>query len=466
MASEPDDPTRLTIEEAGRQITSGRLSPVELTRAYLSRIEKHNPAINAFITATPDVALAQAHELEAELRQGRRRGPLHGIPIALKDNIDTAGIRTTAASALFAERVPEEDATVVRKLRDAGVVFLGKLNMQEFAYGATSAVSSFGPVRNPWNPKYSPGGSSGGSSAAVAARLCAAALGTDTAGSVRMPSAFCGVVGLKATHGLASIRGIVPLAETHDHVGPLCRSVSDTALVLAEIAGFDPLDAMSISVNAVNYADAVRDRVSGLRIGIPRASFFENLDPEIGTAVDQAITLLDTMTQSMTDVVLPMVDTFPAMVAEVHAYHVQYVADRERRKLYQPSTLQQIVDGAKVSVPDYIETRRRMSVARNTIADVFSTVDVIVTPTMIVGPPTIADALAQTTTDIALIRNTVPFNVLGIPAISVPCGFTRAGLPIGLQISGPRLGEAAVLSLANSYEQATDWHHREPALPL
>jgi aspartyl-tRNA(Asn)/glutamyl-tRNA(Gln) amidotransferase subunit A len=465
MASEPEDPTQLTIEEAGRQIRSGRLSPVELTHAYLARIEKHNAAINAFITTTADIAVVQARELEAELARDHWRGPLHGIPVALKDNIDTAGIRTTAASALFAERVPEDDATVVRKLRDAGVVFLGKLNMHEFAYGATSAVSSFGPVRNPWNLESSPGGSSGGAGAAVAARLCAAALGTDTAGSIRMPGAFCGVVGLKATHGLASIRGIVPLAETHDHVGPLCRSVSDAALVLTAMAGFDPLDAMSISVNAVNYADAVRERVSGLRIGIPRAPFFENLDPEIATAVDQAITLLSTMTRSMTDVVLPIFDSFAAAIAEAHAYHVQYVADPERRKLYRPSTLQKIVDGSKVPVPIYIDTRRRMSVARNTIADVFSKVDVIVTPTTIVGPPTIADALAQPTSELVLIRNTSPFNVLGIPTISVPCGFTRTGLPIGLQISGPRLGEAAMLALANGYEQATDWHRREPALP-
>jgi aspartyl-tRNA(Asn)/glutamyl-tRNA(Gln) amidotransferase subunit A len=241
--------------------------------------------------------------------------------------------------------------------------------------------------------------------------------------------------------------------------------VSDAALVLTAMAGFDPLDAMSISVNAVNYADAVRERVSGLRIGIPRAPFFENLDPEIATAVDQAITLLSTMTRSMTDVVLPIFDSFAAAIAEAHAYHVQYVADPERRKLYQPSTRQKIVDGSKVPVPIYIDTRRRMSVARNTIADVFSKVDVIVTPTTIVGPPTIADALAQPKSELVLIRNTSPFNVLGIPTISVPCGFTRTGLPIGLQISGPRLGEAAMLALANGYEQATDWHRREPALP-
>jgi aspartyl-tRNA(Asn)/glutamyl-tRNA(Gln) amidotransferase subunit A len=237
--AQSSDPTSLTIDEARALIASRKLSPVEITRAYLSRIEKLNSRVNAYITVMGDSALKQAQALEAELARGRPRGPLHGIPIALKDNIDTAGVKTTAASAVFADRVPKEDAVVVRKLSDAGAVILGKLNMHEFAYGGTSVVSHFGPVRNPWNTDYSPGGSSGGSAAAVAARLCAAALGTDTAASIRMPAAFCGVVGLKATHGLASIRGIIPLSESHDHVGPLAHSVADSALVMTALSGFE-----------------------------------------------------------------------------------------------------------------------------------------------------------------------------------------------------------------------------------
>ncbi|MBK7116122.1 MAG: amidase [Proteobacteria bacterium] len=235
------DLTVLTVAEASRRIAARELTSVELTRAYLERIERLNPRVNAYITVTGEQALAQARVLDAEMASGRSRGVLHGVPVALKDNIDTAGVRTTAASAVYADRVPTEDAPVVRRLRDAGAVFLGKLNMHEFAYGGTCVVSHYGPVRNPWDLGYTPGGSSGGSAAAVAARMCAAALGTDTAASIRFPAACCGVVGFKATHGLASIRGIVPLSEMHDHVGPLTRSVEDAALVMTAIAGHDPL---------------------------------------------------------------------------------------------------------------------------------------------------------------------------------------------------------------------------------
>jgi aspartyl-tRNA(Asn)/glutamyl-tRNA(Gln) amidotransferase subunit A len=458
------DPTKLSITEAGRRLRARQLSSVELTRGYLERIAKINPRINAFITVTADAALAQARALDAELAAGRRRGALHGIPVALKDNIDTAGVRTTAASAVFADRIPAEDATVVRKLRDAGAVFLGKLNMHEFAYGGTSAVSHFGPVRNPWNIEYTPGGSSGGSAAAVAARLCAGALGTDTAASIRMPAAFCGVAGMKATHGLASIRGIIPLSETHDHVGPLCRSVADCALMLTVLAGFDPLDPVSIRSNAVNYQDAIARTAARFRIGIPREPFFADVDPEIAMAVESAIAILRKMTKSVDDVMLPAVDTFPVLAAEIYAYHAATVADPIRSKLYQPLTLQRILDGASVPLPAYVNTRRQMTIARNTIADLFTRVDLLVTPTTMAMPVRVADALAQAPAEIRLIRNTVPFNALGIPTISIPCGFTRAGLPIGLQISGPPLGEAGVFTLAHAFEQATEWHRREPVL--
>ena len=394
---------------------------------------------------------------------GRRRGPLHGIPIALKDNIDTAGIRTTAASALFADRVPKEDAPVVTRLRAAGAVFLGKLNMHEFAYGGTSAITHFGPVRNPWNTDYCPGGSSGGSAAAVAARLCAAALGTDTAASIRMPAAFCGVTGMKATHGLASIRGIIPLSESHDHVGPLCRSVADCALVLTAIAGFDPLDPFSIDAPLVNYGETTGGAVSRLTIGIPKEPFFTDLDPDIAAAAEAAIASIRKMTRTVKDVKLPPAETVPALLAEIFAYHSAYVADAERKKLYHPITLQRILDGAAITVPAYVEARRKMTIARNTVSSVFDQVDLLVTPTTMAMPDKVADALANAPSELRLIRNTVPFNSYGIPTISVPCGFSRAGLPIGLQITGPRLGEARVFALARAYEQATEWHRREPA---
>ncbi len=465
-ASRDDDMTRLSIAEASRRIAAGELSPVELTRAYLARIESLDRRVNSYITVTADRALEQARALEAELVRGGPRSPLHGIPIALKDNIDTAGVLTTAASAVYADRIPAEDAECVRTLRNAGAVFLGKLNMHEFAYGGTCAVTNYGPVRNPWDLDHTPGGSSGGSAAAVSARLCAAALGTDTAASIRLPAAYCGVTGLKATHGLASIRGIVPLSEMHDHVGPLARGVADCALVMNALLGFDPLDPMSIRADPQNLQAAVGADVSRLRIGIPRAPFFENLDPEIAAATDSAVARLKSMTRGVTEVAVPAVDSFAVLNAEIYDYHAPLVADHARRALYKPQTLRRIMGGANVPSTEYIQAHRRMVVARNTAGSLFSNVDVLVTPTAMRMPVTVDAALADgpDASDIHLIRNTLPFDVYGIPAISVPCGFTRAGLPIGLQIAGPRLGEARVLALAHAYEQAAGWQRREPPI--
>lgn len=460
-----EDLTRLSIAEAGRRIAARDLSPVDLTRAYLERIESVDGRINSYITVTAERALDQARALEAEIAGGQRRGPLHGIPLALKDNIDTAGVLTTAASGVYADRVPTEDAECVRKLREAGAVFLGKLNMHEFAYGGTSAVTHYGPVHNPWDLDYNPGGSSGGSAAAVAARLCAAALGTDTAASVRFPASCCGVAGLKATHGLASIRGIIPLSEMHDHVGPLARSVEDCALVMSALAGFDPLDPVSIEAAPENYHAAIGSDVRQLRIGILREPFFTDLDPEIDAAVRAALDVLVGLTSGrMRDVAISTPDTYALLDAETHAYHAPLLEDAAKRALYTPLTRERVTGGASVPVTVYLEQRRRMQIARNTIGATFADVDVLVAPTNMVLPQPIQEVLRDPAREGSLIRNTLPFNVFGIPAISVPCGFTRAGLPIGLQIIGPRLGEAPVLALAHAYEQATEWHRREPPL--
>jgi aspartyl-tRNA(Asn)/glutamyl-tRNA(Gln) amidotransferase subunit A len=455
--------TSLTIAAAARGIASGEISPVALTRAYLERIERLNPRINAYITVTAEPALAQARTLEAELTNGRNRGPLHGIPIALKDNIDTAGIRTTAASAVYADRVPSEDAPVVTRLRDAGAVFLGKLNMHEFAYGGTCVVSHYGPIRNPWDLDYTPGGSSGGSGAAVAARMCAGAIGTDTAASVRFPAACCGVVGLKATHGLASIRGIVPLSEMHDHVGPLARSVEDCWLLMQRLQGFDPLDPVSVHTERNPLQDPMPRDVRHLRIGIPRAPFYSELDPEFEHAMQSALAVLQGMTRGVADAELAPVDSLAALSAEIYQYHARMFADPATRALYKPLTRARLESDARISTVDYIEARRRMAIARNTIDATFTDVDVLVTPTVMRPPLTVAAALTSSD-DFWMIRNTLPFNVLGIPTISVPCGFTRSGLPIGLQISAPRFEEGRVFALAHAYEQATEWHRREPAL--
>jgi aspartyl-tRNA(Asn)/glutamyl-tRNA(Gln) amidotransferase subunit A len=459
-----DELTGLTIAEAGRRIASRELSPVELTRAYLERIERLNPRINAYITVTAEQALSQARELEVELAKGRSRGPLHGIPIGLKDNIDTAGIRTTAASAVYADRVPTENAPVVDRLREAGAIFLGKLNMHEFAYGGTCTVTHYGAIHNPWNLDYTPGGSSGGSGAAVAASMCAGALGTDTAASVRLPAAYCGVVGLKATHGLASIRNIVPLSETHDHVGPLARSVEDCWLLMQPLVGFDPLDPVSVRAERNPLQGAIPRDVASLRIGIPRTPFFVDLDADTEQAVQGAITLLKGMTRGVADVELPDVNSFPVLSAEIYQYHARLLADPAKRALYQPLTLERLMRDSKVTAVDYIESRRNLMIARNTIATTFQDVEVLVTPTVMRPPLSIEAALKHDIDDFFMIRNTLPFDVFGIPTISVPCGFTRAGLPIGLQISAPRFEEGRVFALAQAYEQATDWHRRAPAL--
>ena len=462
------DLTALTVEEASAGIAAGSFSPVDLTRAYLERIERIDPRVNAYITVTAEEALSQAADAEREIAAGRRRGPLHGIPLGIKDNIDTAGVRTTAASAVYAQRVPSEDAAVVRKLRDAGAVFLGKLNMHEFAYGGTSAVTHFGPVHNPWNLAHTPGGSSGGSAAAVAARLCAAALGTDTAASIRFPAAVCGVVGLKATHGLASIRGIVPLSEWHDHVGPLARSVADAAIVMSAIAGYDADDSVSIRSSGENYLEGMR-RVSvhGLRLGVQHAPFFQGIDPETATAVERAIGELRRLVGAQAEpanVMLPDVDTYPVVAAEIAEYHAPLLADPAKRALYKAVTLERIVRDSEVRAPVYITARRQMLLARRHVASVFDAIDVLVTPTTMFPPARIDAAEADAPDEFSMIRNTLPFNALGLPTISVPCGFTRAGLPIGLQLTAGRLEESKLLALAHVYEREVAVQRREPPL--
>jgi aspartyl-tRNA(Asn)/glutamyl-tRNA(Gln) amidotransferase subunit A len=460
------DWTELTIAEATRLIRARMLSPVELVRAYLERIERFEPQVNAYISVMPALAFEQARGLERELADGRWRSPLHGIPIALKDNMDTAGVRTTAASALLADRVPTEDAEVYRRLKAAGAILLGKLNMHEFAYGGTSAITHFGPVHNPWNLEHIPGGSSGGSAAAVAARLCAAALGTDTLASIRLPAAYCGIVGLKATHGLASIRGIIPVAESLDHVGPMSRTVGDTALVLQAIAGYDPHDPVSVRAELPSYVGALYQRTSALRLGLPRRPYYDDLDAEVARAIDDALAVLRNLTGAVRDVALPTTPDFAVLLAEGFAYHEQYLADPGSRRLYDPVTLERLLAAGRVSAAAYIDARRELALVRNNIAAVFADVDLLVTPTTARLPELIRNAEnpAEASGAEPSVRNTSPFNLYGIPTISVPCGFSRSGLPIGLQISGPPLAEARVLALAHAYEQATEWHTRRPEL--
>jgi aspartyl-tRNA(Asn)/glutamyl-tRNA(Gln) amidotransferase subunit A len=435
---------------------------VEITRACLDRIEKLNPALNAFITVTAESALAEAQAAEAELLRGGWRGPLHGIPIALKDLIDTAGVRTTSASALHKDRVPTQDAEVVRRLRNAGAVIVGKNNLHEFAYGGSSLVSYFGDVHNPWNHAHVSGGSSGGSAAAVTAGLVYAAIGTDTAGSIREPAALCGCVGIKPTYGRVPIRGVIPLSFSLDHVGPLAATVADAAIVLQAIAGYDSADLSTPNVPVADYVGTLREDAKSLRVGVLREYFFDDFDPEVATAMVHALKGIETLVAEMKEVKLDVPADRTLQAAESYAYHAENVA--KTPELYQAETVRRIRSGETITAAQYIKSRRELDEARRSIAHVFAEVDVLVSPTMPMPAPAIADLKADPgalrPAELKLLRNTRPFNVWGLPAISVPCGLTQSGLPIGLQIAGPHWREDLVLRLAHAYEQATAWHKR------
>ncbi len=456
-----------TISELAPRLRSRQISPVELTSECLERINKLNPALNAFITVTAESALAEARAAEAEIARGQWRGPLHGIPIGLKDLIDTAGVRTTSGSKLHATRVPGEDAEVVRRLRNAGAVILGKNNLHEFAYGGSSLISHFGEVHNPWDRGRIVGGSSGGSAAAVVAGMGYAAIGTDTAGSIREPAALCGCVGLKATYGRVPGRGVIPLSLSLDHVGPLARSVADVAIVLQAITGFDAADITTAEVPVADYLSGMKESPARLRVGVPRDYFFDDLDVEVASAMKHALDAIRTIAAEVKEVRLDVPTDRTLQKAESYANHAQSVA--QNPELYDPETVRRIRSGENVSVVEYIEQRRELEAARRRIRSIFSDVDVLVTPTTPMPAPAIAELKASPDAlrpaELKLLRNTRPFNVWGLPAISVPCGFTQSGLPIGLQIAAPPWREDMVLQLAYAYEQATAWHKRECDVP-
>jgi aspartyl-tRNA(Asn)/glutamyl-tRNA(Gln) amidotransferase subunit A len=453
-----------SIAELAPRVRRKEISPVDIVEQCLGRIAKLNPVLNAFITVTGESALAEARAAEAEIQRGQWRGPLHGLPVSLKDLIDTRGIRTTAASAMHHHRVPSEDAEVVRRLRQAGAVILGKNNLHEFAYGGSSLISAFGEVRNPWDVTRITGGSSGGSAAAVAAAMSCASIGTDTAGSIREPGALCGCVGLKPTYGRVSIRGVIPLATSLDHVGPMAMSVADAAILLQAIAGYDRADITTADVPASDYLAAAQGDAKLLRVGVPRAYFYEHLDPEVSSAMEHALAGIKTMVASMRELSLDVPTDRTLPMAEAYAYHAQNLGRNAAQ--YDPETVRRIRTGETISAAEYIHRRRELDQARRDIRKVFADVDVLVTPTTPTPAPRIDDLKtnpdALRPEELKLLRNTRPFNVWGLPAISVPCGFTESGLPIGLQIAGPMWREDLVLRLARAYEQATAWHKRRP----
>ena len=467
QAQASTDLTSLSLQEASRLIRSRRISSLDLTNACLARIHTYEPLLNAFITITEEYARDRAMMLDLELRRGRWRGPLHGIPIALKDNMDLAGYRTTAASAVRRNSSPATvDAEVVRRLKQAGVVILGKTNMVEFAAFGLS-TDAYGPVHNPWSLDRIPGGSSSGAGAAVAARLCFGAIGTDTGGSIRSPAGICGITGLKTSYGRVSNRGIIPFNWSFDTVGPLTRSAVDAAILLQAMAGYDRLDASSGDRPVPDYRREMARPVRHLRIGIVRRPYFDDLKPELAPAIYQALRDITAIAPQIRDVSLPYVD--PDMFAllqraEAYAYHRP---DFERApELYGPLLRNRLNMGKALTAAEYAAARHQVDDLRRAIQTTFDEVDLIVTPNRATSEK-LADIRPGDTSILPFsrrVRNTsYSMNVFGIPAVSVPCGFTPSGLPVGIQIAGPMWGEGRVLALARAYQERTRWHLAVPA---
>ena len=436
---------------------------MDLVRACLDRVTRHDRDLGAFITLTADTALEEARRADADLGNGVDRGPLHGIPIALKDLYDTAGVRTTGGSRIFADRVPDRDCAVVEKLRSAGAVLLGKLNLHEWALGVTNQNPHFGPACNPWDTTRIPGGSSGGSAVAVASGFCYASPGSDTGGSIRIPAALCGVVGLKPTYGRVSLRGVIPLAWTLDHAGPLARTIGDLALALNAMAGHDPLDPSSPDVPTEDYTARIEDGVKDVRVLIPTNYFFDEIDAEVDGAVREAARVLASLGASVTEAALPRVELLaaqrPILLTDAAAYHREHL--RERAADIGADVLTRLRAGQTFTGMDYAQARRDRDELRREWTAVLRDHDVILSPTTLVAAPP-RDGGDAVATAQRLTANTLPFNLTGLPAISVPCGFTKDGLPIGLQLATGAWREGLLLRVARAYERATAWHQRQP----
>jgi aspartyl-tRNA(Asn)/glutamyl-tRNA(Gln) amidotransferase subunit A len=463
--------TGLTIAEAAERLRTKDLSPVEITDAYLDRIDRLNPAVNAYVTITAQRAREDAKRAEDEIAAGQYRGPLHGIPIALKDLYATQGIRTTAGSKILSDWIPEADSTAARKLREAGSILLGKTNTHEFAWGTTTNNPHYGATHNPWDLDRIPGGSSGGSGAAIAASMAAGTLGTDTGGSIRIPAALCGCVGLKPTFGRVSKAGVIPMSWQLDHPGPITQTVEDAAIMLGAIAGYDPDDFATVPVPVPDYRDGLRDGIRGLRVGVPRDYFFGLLDEELRAAVEAAIGTLRELGADVRDVEPGLTRALTAeawtlVVAESQEYHRDAFSTRpEDFGADLHGTLSNPLPDAIGIARSYRASYEVKQILRRALEDV----DVLVTPTTmrsasIIGEEAVMVGDVELSTGGAFASLTMPYNIAGLPAIAIPCGFDSAGLPLSLQIAGRPFDEATVLRAAYAYEQATTWHKRRPAL--
>ena len=459
-----DSICRASIAELSELIHTRRASVAEVVGAFCDRIERVDPIVCAFITVTRDDAERQAAELDRELASGSSRGPLHGIPVALKDLFDTAGVRTTGNSRVLEHRVPNQDATVVTKLRHAGTVLLGKLKLHEFAIAPAALDDYFAPARNPWDLQRAPGGSSSGSAVALSAGLCAGSLGSDTGGSIRTPSALVGVVGLKPTYGLVSRRGILHLSWSLDHVGPMANTVRDVALLLGAVAGPDPLDPTTRSSKPrADYASDLDRPVAGLRIGVPRDRIRDvDVAPAVAAAFDEAVRVLSKLGADVQDVELPLAEHSDVIQASIRgpemlSYHRTWLTSTP--DLYGDEARRSMLDATVYTASDYLDGQRARSVLARYFARLLRRVDILAMPTMQTTAPTFE---AVATAGFKRSAFTGLFNLSGQPALSLPCGFD-ADLPIGLMLAGRAFDERTLLRVAHAYESATPEHRRRPA---
>ena len=466
------EPCFLTISELSRQIARRQLSPLEATRSVLERIERLDKRLNSYITVMRDEALREAAAAEKAI-PGNYLGLLHGVPLSLKDLFCTKGVKTTAGSKVLADFLPQEDATVVARLRAAGAIIVGKTNMHEFAYGPTNDNPHYGPVHNPWDLERIPGGSSGGSAAAVAASLCMGSLGSDTGGSIREPASFCGIVGLKPSYGRVSRHGVLPLSWSLDHAGPMTRTVEDAALIFRAIAGHDPKDPTSSPAAVPDYTQALSGDIRGLRLGIPGEHFFEEIDAEVAAAVSRAITALEGLGARAEPVSLPHARHAPTLLwaivgGEAASYHEPFFKTRAHD--YGGDVRASLEVAQFIPASHYVKAQRVRSLLRHEFLEALRRVDVIVAPTSPVTAPRLGEREIKigermVKLPLHLGRLTCPFNLAGLPAISIPCGFIAAGLPIGLQLAGRPFDEEMVLRVAHAYEVNTEWHQMRPKMP-
>jgi aspartyl-tRNA(Asn)/glutamyl-tRNA(Gln) amidotransferase subunit A len=454
----------LTLHELSTRIRAKEVSPVEATQATLERIERLNPKLNAYITVMAEQAMSDARAAEREIASGRYRGPLHGVPIGVKDLCATKGVRTTAGSKILAGWVPDEDAPVVQKLREAGAVITGKLHLHEYAFGTTAVNPHYGPCHNPWDTERITGGSSSGSAAAVAAGLCYAAIGSDTGGSIRIPASLCGIAGLKPTYGRVSLRGVVPLAASLDHLGPMARTARDCALVLTAIAGLDAQDPTSADAPVENWAAGLEGGLAGLRIGVGTHGLDE-AQPGVTAAFRSAVALLERLGAKTKPVDLAVLTTYfyvggVILLSEGAAYHKDNIEQRPQD--YGDDVRMRLQSGLDQKAVDYIRAMQFMRDLRRTCDDLLlSDIDLLVMPTTIMTAPRI-DSVASEDPTLGLSRLTLPFDLTGQPAISIPCAFTDERLPVGLMLVGRRFDEATVLRAAHAFEQAAGVSSRRP----